>query len=179
MRIRLAHRLNDFIARDIELDDLAREFAVRIRKVVQEDDQSSFLRIITVLAAFGHLSAFHAMIIEAREPLEETQILETLPWVDDGGIGINSRRYVPMLLREARDDLVFERVVVGEEKVQRGYRGEYDQGDHTDQRDLEDGSERHQMIGIRSAPLRWVMGAATMPPASAQNKSCCRRAVRE
>jgi len=92
---------------------------------VQEDNQLAALGIVTILAALINFAAFDAMVIEPRQPLEKTQIFECEPRIYNRGVRIYSRRYVPMLLREASDYFIFERAIVSQKKIQRRDRGEY------------------------------------------------------
>ena len=74
MRHRIAHRL-DRIALEIDLDQFAAEVSVRIREAVQKDVELAALLVEAVLAAAGDLAGIDRMVVQAREPLEETEVL--------------------------------------------------------------------------------------------------------
>ena len=74
VRHRIAHRI-DRIALEIELDEFAAEVAVRIREAVQKDVELAALLVEAVLAARRDLAGIDGMVVQAREPLEESQVL--------------------------------------------------------------------------------------------------------
>ena len=82
------------------------------------------------------LAGFDGMVIEAREPLEESEILQILARVDEQRVGIDARRDVPSLAREACDDFVFELIVIAEEQPQRRRHREQNERAHANERDL-------------------------------------------
>src|ERR1700724_1936434 len=105
-------------------DRLTRELVVGIGKAVKENGQPVFFFIQRILAARGDLAGSDTMVVQAREALEEAEIVEALARIDEAGIRIDARRGVPALAGKTRDDFNLQRVVVTEEFVDRWRQGE-------------------------------------------------------
>src|SRR5208282_462993 len=95
----IPHR-RDRISLESKVDEFAAEVAVRIREAMQKDVEPAALAIEAVLAASGDPARIDRMIIQARETLEETEVVQILAGVNEHRVGINARRDVPSLARE-------------------------------------------------------------------------------
>src|SRR5208282_532300 len=150
---RIPHRL-DRISVKSQLDEFTAEVAVRIREAMQKDVELATLAIEAVLAARGDVARIDGMVIQARETLEETEVLQILAGVNEHRVGINSRRDVPSLAREPRDDFILELIVVAEEQPQAGRDGEQDERAHADEREFQESFRGHRewvpSSGLRS-----------------------------
>ncbi len=148
---RIPHRL-DRISLKSQLDEFAAEVAVRIRETMQKDVELAALAIEAVLAARVDVARIDPMVIQARESLEETEILKILAGVNEHRVGINARRDVPALAREPRDDFIFELIVVAEEQPQGRRDGEQDDRARADEREFQDSFRGHRKSVPRLRP---------------------------
>src|SRR5208337_5015043 len=139
----IAHR-RDRISLKRQRDEFAAEVAVGIRETMQKDVELAALAIEAVLAASGDVAGIDGMVIQARETLEEAEVLEILAGVNEHRVGINARRDVPSLAREARDDFILELIVVAEEQPQGRRDGEQDERARADQREFQDSFRGHR-----------------------------------
>src|SRR5208337_2741131 len=139
----IAHR-RDRISLKRQRDEFAAEVAVGIRETMQKDVELAALAIEAVLAASGDVAGIDGMVIQARETLEEAEVLEILAGVNEHRVGINARRDVPSLAREPRDDFILKLAVVAEEQPQRGRDGEQNDRAHADEREFQDSVWGHR-----------------------------------
>ena len=121
---RIAHREHRVVRPQGHFDRLARELGIGIGEAVQENGQPMLPFIERVLAARGDLARGDAMVVQARQALEEAEVVEALARIDEAGIRVDARGDIPALAGEARDDFVLQRVVVAQELVDRRRQGE-------------------------------------------------------
>src|SRR6266849_2292152 len=94
----ILHRF-DRVALERDVNDLAAEVAIRIREAVQEDVELAAFLVEAVFAARADFAGIDRMVVKAREPLEESEILQVLARVNEHRVGVDARRNVPSLAR--------------------------------------------------------------------------------
>ena len=80
---RIAHREHRVVRPQGHFDRLAREIAIGIGEAVQENGQPMLLFIERILAARSDLARGDAMVVQARQALEEAEVVEALARIDE------------------------------------------------------------------------------------------------
>src|SRR5260370_27394205 len=87
----ILHR-HDRVALERDIDNLAAEVAIRIREAVQEHLELAAFLVVAIFAARPDFAGIDGMIVEAREPLEESEIVQILTGIDEHRVGKDTRR---------------------------------------------------------------------------------------
>ena len=157
---RVAHREHRVARPQGHFDRFAREVGIGIGEAVQENGQPMLVFIERVLAARRDLAGSDAMVVKARQALEEAEVVEALARIDEAGIRVDARGDIPALAGKPRDDFVLQCVVVAQEFVDQRRQGEEQDRRDAEQDYFERAFHRRQ---YRSAPRAFAPGAYSRP----------------